>query len=705
MLFESDHSNGKFNALEVLQRHFGHTGFREGQDRIVDAVLEGRDVLAIMPTGGGKSLCYQLPAMLLDGVVIVVSPLIALMKDQVDALLEKGIAATLINSTLSGEEQQARIRGMVQGKYNLVYIAPERFRQRSFVNQLKQAKIAFFAVDEAHCVSQWGHDFRPDYLRLGAAITDAGRPPVCAFTATATPDVRTDIVKFLDLKDPALFVTGFARPNLSFRVTASEKRQDKYIRLRELIDTHKQGIIYCSTRKRVEEVSSQLKEWNCAHVAYHAGMDDSTRARMQEQFIQRKVGVAVATNAFGMGIDRADIRMVVHFDLPGSVEAYYQEAGRAGRDGKPAVVELLYNYADRSTQDFFIDGSNPPPQYIRDIFSCLLDWQDENNEVRMSLDQMTERAGGRNSMMLGSALKVLAERGYIERFDISGERIRGTRILQPEMLPFRLELDEAALMEKLARDQSRLEGMLKYATARECRQSWIRSFFGEEDGSVCGQCDNCRTRTTDRLRKPDDSQQLILRKVLSGVARMSWKNGNNWEARYGRHRIAEMLVGSKSEKVLSAGLDQLSTYGLLRQQGARQVRELMEECIRVGLMCVTTGEHPMVTLTAMGEEVMLDRIRVPMIWPEEKSAAAAFTLSVSPDDNLLRKLRRKRQELAKARGAEVPLYTIFPNKTLEALASLKPKTVEEAMHLPGIGPEKARKILPAFIRIICGEDK
>lgn len=692
--------------LESLHRYFGHNAFRMAQESIVQAVCDGRDVLAIMPTGGGKSLCYQLPALLLEGCVIVVSPLIALMKDQVDALLQRGIAATVINSSLSAEEQYARIRGMADGKYKLVYIAPERFRQRTFVEQLKRAPIAFYAIDEAHCVSQWGHDFRPDYLRLGQAIDQAGRPPVCAFTATATPDVRGDIEKFLGLKDAAVFISGFARPNLEFRVFNAERRADKFERMEQLIREHRTAILYCTTRKRVDEVAGKLKELGIRHIAYHAGMDDKQRSQMQEKFIQREVDVAVATNAFGMGIDRGDIRLVLHFDLPGSVEAYYQEAGRAGRDGQPSVAELLYNYADRTTQDFFIDGSNPSPAFIRDVFSCLLTWQDEQNEVRLSLDAMAEKAGTRNGMMLGSALKVLADAGMIERFDIAGERIRGTRILRPDMLPYAIELDEAALMEKERRDRERLEVMIRYATARECRQAWIRDYFGEAEVENCGNCDNCRQRSAHNLHLPDADRLLQLRKLLSGVARMSRRlPQGGWEPRFGRQRVAEMLVGSRSEKVLSAGLDQLSTYGLLEQEGLRWVRDLLEESIRCGLVSVSSGEHPMVTLTDLGEAVMMGRKQVKMAWPaatgkSPRQPEKHFALEPqSVDSDLLTRLRRKRLQLCQARPGLKP-YQIFPNKTLEALAAAKPKTVEQAMELPGIGPEKARKYLPAFLRVI-----
>lgn len=300
---------------KALLKHFGFKSFRPEQDHIVASVAAGKDVLGIMPTGGGKSLCYQLPALVREGVALIISPLISLMKDQIDVLQQRGIAATFINSSIGASEQSARIRGMVNGDYRMVYVAPERFRSRYFQEQLSIVKISFVAVDEAHCVSQWGHDFRPDYLRIGKFIRALGRPQICAFTATATPHVRRDIVEFLDLKEPEVFVTGFARPNLSFRVYHADKRADKFSRISELISRQKKGIIYCSTRKRVDEVAERLESWDIAYVSYHAGMDENARESAQNQFMRGEVDVAVATNAFGMGIDRSDIRFVAHFDL------------------------------------------------------------------------------------------------------------------------------------------------------------------------------------------------------------------------------------------------------------------------------------------------------------------------------------------------------------------------------------------------------
>ncbi|MCB1124249.1 MAG: RecQ family ATP-dependent DNA helicase, partial [Verrucomicrobiae bacterium] len=293
---------------DALKKQFGLDAFRYPQEEIVESILNKKDTLVIMPTGGGKSLCYQLPAVLLPGVTLVISPLIALMKDQVDALKAKGIPAEMINSSQSWAQQQEILKRLGTGELKLLYIAPERFRARSFTNSLKGVDISLVAVDEAHCISQWGHDFRPDYLRLGEALEFLGHPLCAAFTATATPEVQEDIRQNLRLRDPQSFVSGFSRPNLTFTIRKPKTKLQKYTRIRTLIDRHKTGIIYCATRKSVEEVSAWLNEDGQEHVIYHGGLSDVERDQAQNKFIQREIGVAVATNAFGMGIDRADIR-------------------------------------------------------------------------------------------------------------------------------------------------------------------------------------------------------------------------------------------------------------------------------------------------------------------------------------------------------------------------------------------------------------
>lgn len=343
-----------------LRTRFGFSSFRPGQREAIEAVLDGRDALAVMPTGQGKSLCFQLPATLTPGLAVVVSPLIALMKDQVDALHERGIAAAAFHSGLAEDERDRVVQALRLGRLRLLYIAPERAQHGWFVRVLRAAVPSLLVVDEAHCISRWGHDFRPDYLRLGDFREQLGRPPCLALTATATALVRDDIVAKLALKGPLRIVTGFRRPNLGFAVLACLSPAEKWRELEALIRETGPGpgrgaaLVYCATRRRVEEVAARLARAGFEAGFYHAGLADAMRASVQDRFLSGSLPILVATNAFGMGIDKPDVRLLVHHDLPGSLEAYYQEAGRAGRDGAPARCVLLYHPADVRTQEFLI---------------------------------------------------------------------------------------------------------------------------------------------------------------------------------------------------------------------------------------------------------------------------------------------------------------------------------------------------------------
>lgn len=349
----------------VLERYFGYTSFREGQQTLIDGILSGTDVLGIMPTGGGKSICYQVPAMLLPGITVVISPLISLMRDQVLSLKTAGIPAAYINSSLTGTQLRAVLQNLQEGKYKLLYVAPERLEYPGFLNVISRLKISLVAVDEAHCVSQWGQDFRPSYLRIPEFISRlSARPVVAAFTATATEQVQQDITRLLQLHDPISLVTGFDRPNLSFSVLHPKKKDAELLALLDA-QKNKSGIVYCSTRKQVERVCQLLCEKGYAATRYHAGLEESERSENQEDFVYDRKSIMVATNAFGMGIDKSNVSFVIHYNMPQSPEAYYQEAGRAGRDGAEAVCVLLYSPGDVTTARFLIDhpaeGETPDP--------------------------------------------------------------------------------------------------------------------------------------------------------------------------------------------------------------------------------------------------------------------------------------------------------------------------------------------------------
>lgn len=698
------------DPLAALEQHFGFREFLNGQDEVVSALLSGKDTLAVMPTGGGKSLCYQLPAMVMEGVTLVVSPLIALMKDQVDGLQRKGIPATMINSTLTPGEQSERLEALSQGQYKLVYVAPERFRSAQFIRALKQVPIALFAVDEAHCLSQWGHDFRPDYLRLSEAVAELDYPQTAAFTATATPEVQADILAVLKLREPFVSISGFERPNLSLSVIHCESHQEKYDRLKNLVETHRTGIVYCATRKRVEEVSATLSGMGVKLIAYHGGMDDRDREWAQNVFLDRSYDVAVATNAFGMGIDRSDVRFVAHFDVPGSIEAYYQEAGRAGRDGEPSACELLFNYADTRTQEFFIDGNNPGKDLILNTYTLIRKYCGTANEgVTIPIRELAEMLSVKNTMQVSSALSHLVRAGYLERYDVAGERARGTRLRNPECEASDLKIDDAALEEKHRRDRAKLDGVIKFCYDHQtCRQQWILEYFGEANSTPCGSCDCCGDSTSRVGREPDDEEFDIVRKALSGVARTCGKTGHGeWEPRIGKGKIVQMLTGSKSEDLAAARLTELSTYGLLRKEGSAYVFALLSEMEKAGLVAIRKTPYPLLAITRRGVEVMKGDRNFRLSWPDRAHLAAVGKTSgnqtelssLAFDPALFEKLKEIRTTLATEAGG-VPSYVIFSNQVLEFFTRLRPTTEEAARKIRGVGPAKAKKYLEPFLAAI-----
>jgi ATP-dependent DNA helicase RecQ len=373
---------------ESFLSQFGLSSFRHGQKEVISTVLAGQDCLCVMPTGGGKSLCYQLPAILMNGLTLVVSPLIALMKDQVDQLQTLGLPVTFVNSTLPVTEQYARLDRMAAGEFRLVYVAPERFRSGRFLEAVRSSGVKLLAVDEAHCISEWGHDFRPDYARLGYFRRLMDNPATLALTATATDRVRRDIIDQLALKNPKTFITGFARPNLFYEVDSPKSERKKPELLVDFLhNTPGSGIIYTSTRKRAQEVGDMIaRETRRRAVVYHAGLQLDERRQAQEDFMDGRREIVVATNAFGMGIDKPDVRFVVHYNLPGSLEAYYQEAGRAGRDGKPSRCMMLFHPSDRYIQEFFIESAYPGRENVQAVYDHLCEIED--NPIEMTQDEI-----------------------------------------------------------------------------------------------------------------------------------------------------------------------------------------------------------------------------------------------------------------------------------------------------------------------------
>lgn len=431
------------DARAVLRDRFGYPEFRAGQADAVSSVLAGRDTVVVLPTGGGKSLCFQVPALTLGGLTVVLSPLISLMKDQVDALEARGIAATFLNSTLSPNEINARMARVERGEIALLYVAPERFDLGRLADRLRAVGVRRLAVDEAHCISEWGHDFRPSYLRIRQVRERLGTPPTVALTATATPEVREDIVRQLGLVDPTLVLTGFDRTNLTYGVIATKNDAEKDATLIDLLQERAGDgvcIVYASTRKAVERIAEMLRWARLKAVAYHAGLDDARRAEVQDAFMTGRASIIVATNAFGMGIDKPDVRLVVHYAMPGTLEAYYQEAGRAGRDRAPATAILLHAFPDRFTHEFFIDGALPPRDVIGAVYDATCRLAGADGLVTEDAVAIAAAARGKvNDRQVGAALRVLMRAGAVAVADASRVMSHVRLLATPERI--RAELD------------------------------------------------------------------------------------------------------------------------------------------------------------------------------------------------------------------------------------------------------------------------
>jgi len=682
---------------EALSDRFGFAAFRPGQEEIAAAVLAGRDLVAVMPTGSGKSLCFQLPALLLDGTTVVVSPLIALMKDQVDGLRGRGLPAAAIHSGMSASERGGVEAALAAGRLRLAYVAPERLGSAAFRAALGRTRVARLVVDEAHCISQWGHDFRPDYGRLGDLKRSLG-VPAAAFTATATPEVRADIARQLQLSDPLEVVTGFDRPNLTLAVESCRARAEKARALdRVLAEVGPPGIVYAATRKNVDGWAAHLEDLGLRAGRYHAGLGDAERDRVQDDFLAGRLDVIAATNAFGMGVDKRDLRFVAHADVPGSLEAYYQEVGRAGRDGLPARGVLLFGPADVRTQEFFLAGSNPAPAVFHRVWALLGEGLDDQ-AIEMSVS-----SGDAASGMAAATAARLLRRAAEEHRRRPGQG-------DPP-------IDFEAQDRKARRDRARLDMMLGYAFGRGCRTRFIYDYFAGagRGGAIlrCGTCDVCLGWRRAQARPLDDREFEGVRIALSAVARLP--------ARFGVARIAQVLVGSRGRELLDRGLDRLPTFGRLADRPIEEVKELLDILVEAGLLerRGIEGGRPgafVLALTEEGVAVMRAERRPLLALPGGESpqpvrprpkgrgalraVAPENTTGGSPDADLLRRLKAWRAAEARRRG--VPAYVVFHDSTLEALAVVRPCDRGSLLRVRGVGPAKVETYGQDLLKVLAG---
>jgi len=676
-----------------LQNHFGFTSFREGQEEAVDSVMSGQDVVVVMPTGSGKSLCFQLPALEFPGITLVISPLISLMKDQVDGLVRRNLPVTFLNSSLHPREMEERMIDIAQGQYKLVYVAPERIRDSRFNRLLDTVDLSMLAVDEAHCVSQWGHDFRPDYLQLKKISQRFPEARVMALTATATGKVREDIVTHLGLgkhgrSAPEVYVHGFARPNLHISVRRCATHDEKMKRVHHAIEQYGTGIIYCSTRKQVERVIKKLKSSGAKATGYHGGLPDSERTRIQTRFMNGSDPIVVATNAFGMGVDRADVRFVIHWDIPGSMEAYYQEIGRAGRDGQPSTCELLYNYADVRTQEFFLEGSNPKKETILELLS-LYRRKCSKRPLALPADAWKEHLNSTNNpMAIRTATWILERAGCVQREEDPSSR--STAVLAHETFdPERLAKEIQRAESKAARDRSKLDALLGYVNQHRCRHQQILAYFGDpaEKEFECKQCDICAPEAKTTHVTYSEADWIALQKILSAVGRL---NGQ-----FGRARIAELLKGSNTKGIRDARLLDHRCHGLLKEWTLPRLMKALDALLGDGCLQTDSLEYPTLSLTARGKKALKRELQ-----PEVSlHASAPVTGSdVETDHDLLEALKKWRIRTAMITKRKP--YQILHNKTLEAIASRLPQDTQSLSSISGIGPAKLERYGDEILKIV-----
>jgi len=676
-------------ARAALRERFGYPAFRPGQEAAVESVLAGRDTLVVLPTGGGKSLCYQVPALILPRLTVVLSPLISLMKDQVDALEARGLPATFVNSTLTRSQISDRLSRAMRGDVKLLYVAPERFDFGTTAARLRDAGVSLLAVDEAHCVSEWGHDFRPSYLKIGGVREQLGWPPTVALTATATQHVRADIVTHLRLETPTTIITGFDRKNLSYHVVPTKTDRDKDDALVQLLrSTEGLAVVYAATRKAVERIALLLERARIAAAAYHAGLDDDRRHAVQDAFMTEKVRAIVATNAFGMGIDKPNVRLVVHYAMPGTLEAYYQEAGRAGRDGLPATCYLLHAFPDRFTHEFFIKGAYPERALVEEVYELLRRNADESGGVDAAPADLATRlrtkAGERD---VESALRILSQGGAYRVEAETGARVFVRLLATPERI--KRELDPDASMELgLLRAMWRVAGSALNEGA-PINLDGLPPGFGGGSGTM-PILDALQSRQFLMWKRLGSGASLVAPKKPLTAFRIDW-------ATIDRRRKAELQkLDMMQQYAYTKGCRRGLVLRYFGDPAARAKCSGCDNCMGTKVI-VEAGAAP-----SLQGQADRGRKRRPADRSREASVADEVPTLSGADEALLARLRDLRRTIS--REEQVPAYVVFPDRTLAEIAVRRPADVSAMGKIRGVGPVKLERYGERFLDVVRSSD-
>jgi ATP-dependent DNA helicase RecQ len=684
-------------ARATLRASFGYPGFRPGQERAIASVLAGRDTLVVLPTGGGKSLCFQVPALMLPGLTVVVSPLISLMKDQVDALNARGLAAAFINSTLTTSQVSDRLARAGRGEIKLLYVAPERFDVGTTAERLRNMGVSLLAVDEAHCISEWGHDFRPSYLRMRDVRERLGAPPTIALTATATPEVRKDIVLQLALRNPSVIVTGFDRTNLHYHVLPTRNEQEKDDALVQTLRDHEGvAVIYASTRRNVERIAGVLERARVSATAYHAGLDDAHRHDVQESFMNERVRAIVATNAFGMGIDKPNVRLVVHHAMPGTLEAYYQEAGRAGRDGNHSECVLLHSFPDRFTHEFFIKGAYPERPVVESVYDALRRVVDASGMTDLGPADIARLVPGKvGDRDVDSVLRILLRADAVRRESESGSSVMIRLLATPERIKRELpdpHNPELGLLRALWR-----------AVGARIHDGAVVALDGLPPGFS-------GASTAIPLLSALQARQFLTWERIGGGTRLTNPKAPlsafdvDWAALDRRRRADLAKLDAMQKYAYTTGCRRAFVLRYFGDEAGRGTCGGCDNClgVHVGVERHQPGPAPRARrerATPAAGSRGSSRSRA----AQGDSEAGTEVVLDGAATRLFAALKSLRSSIA--REEKVPAYVVFSDRTLAELAARKPRSTASMLDVRGVGQMKLDKYGERFLAAIKGADE